>query len=166
MEMGAIRGSEVYCFDGIYVKELGSPSGIPTFVAVGVDYSVDERIEKLNQAIAQLEEQKSKLKEAIAPFMKNKLLLMKAPESKKTAVKTILNKVDGIDAKVKKVEKMITEQEASRYDRTKQLEINGVIEDDVTVQVGNKKKKFDKAGKRKGFIMYDKASFEIVFSRA
>jgi hypothetical protein len=38
--------------------------------------------------------------------------------------------------------------------------------DDVTIHIGNKKKKFDKAGKRKGSYLYDKASFEIVFSRS
>jgi uncharacterized protein (DUF342 family) len=166
MDMGAIRGSEVYCFEGIVVKEMGSPSGIPTFIAVGLDYSVDERIDKLNDASQKLEEHKAKLKEAIAPFMKNKLLLIKAPESKKTAVKTVLNNIEAIDGKLKKVEEMIAGEESSRYDRTKRIEVNGTIADDVTIQVGNKKKKFDRAGKRKGFIMYDRTSFEIVFSKS
>ena len=165
MEHGAVRGSEVYAFGGVKVKELGTPLGNPTFIAVGLDFMVDDRISKLQEAIAQLNGQKDKLKVAIEPFMKNKLLLLKAPEDKKTAVKSILVKIDGIDQKIKKVEQMIADQDAHRYDRTKQVDINGLIQDDVTIQIGNKKKKFDKAGKRNGFILYDKASFEIVFSR-
>jgi uncharacterized protein len=165
VESGAIRGSEVYAFGGVKVKELGTPLGNPTFIGVGIDFMVDERIAKLQEAIVQLNDQKDKLKVAIEPFMKNKLLLVKAPEAKKSAVKTILNKIDAIDQKIKKVEQMVADQDAHRYDRTKQLDINGVIQDDVTIQIGNKKKKFDKAGKRNGFILYDKASFEIVFSR-
>jgi uncharacterized protein (DUF342 family) len=166
LENGAVRGGECYAFSGMKVKELGSPLGTPTIVYVGVDFSVDDRIAKLREAIETIEGQKAKLKVAIEPFMKNKLLLVKAPESKKSAVKTILGKIDGLDAKIKKVEEMISAQEAGRFNRTKQVEINGEIKDDVTIVIGNKKKKFDKAGKRKGFIMYDKASFEIVFSRA
>ena len=166
LENGAIRGGECYAFSGMKIKELGTPLGTPTTVVVGVDFSVDDRIAKLRDAIQQLEVQKGKFQEAIGPFMKNKLLLVKAPEAKKSAVKTILNKIDGIGAKIKKVEALITAQEAGRYNRTKQVEINGEIKDDVTIVIGNKKKKFDKAGKRNGFIMYDKASFEIVFSRA
>ena len=166
LENGAIRGGECYAFSGMKVKELGTPLGTPTTVVVGVDFSVDDRIEKLREAIQQLEGQKGKFQEAIGPFMKNKLLLVKAPEAKRSAVKTILNKIDAIDAKIKKVEALIAAQEAGRFNRTKQVEINGEIKDDVTIVIGNKKKKFDKAGKRKGFIMYDKASFEIVFSRA
>lgn len=166
LDNGAIRGGECYAFSGMKIKELGTPLGTPTKVYVGVDFSVDDRIAKLREAIEQLEVQKGKFKEAIDPFMKNKLLLVKAPESKKSAVKTILNKIDAIDGKVKKVEEMISAQEAGRYNRSKQVEINGEIKDDVTIFIGNKKKKFDKAGKRKGFIMYDKASFEIVFSRS
>ena len=165
MEHGAVRGSEVYAFGGIKVKELGTPLGNPTFIAVGVDFLVDDRILKLQEAIVQLNGQKDKLKVAIEPYMKNKLLLLKAPEDKKAAVKTVLNKIDAIDQKIKKVEQMIADQDAHRYDRTKQLDINGIIQDDVTIQIGNKKKKFDKAGKRNGYILYDKASFEIVFSR-
>jgi len=60
---------------------------------------------------------------------------------------------------------MIKEQEINRYDRTKEVEIFGGILDDVTIQIGNKKKKFDNFGKRKGVIMYDKKSFAIVFSK-
>lgn len=164
LDSGAIRGAQVYAFGGMKVKDLGSPMGTPTLAAVGVDFSVDEKVEKLQDAIAQLEEQKGKLKEAIAPFMKNKLLLVKAPESKKSAVKTILNKIDGIDAKIKKVEGMISDLEAKRYNKGKQVEISGGIEDDVTIQIGKKSKKMDK-GKRKGVFLYDKDSFEIAFSR-
>lgn len=165
LESGAVRGGEVYAFEGVKVKELGSPLGTPTLVAVGLDYSVDEKLAKLDEAIAQLEEQKGKFKTAIEPFMKNKLLLLKAPEAKKAAVKTILSKIDGIDKKIKAVEQMKTDQEAKRYNRSKTIEINGDMMDDVTIHIGNKKKKFDKAGKRKGSYLYDKASFEIVFSR-
>ena len=165
LESGAVRGAQVYAFSGMRVKDLGSPMGTPTLAAVGVDFSVDEKVEKLQQAIAQLDGQKSKLKEAIAPFMKNKLLLMKAPESKKSAVKTILNKIDGMDAKAKKVEGMISDLEAKRFNKTKRVEINGGIEDDVTIQIGKKSKKMDK-GKRKGAFLYDTDSFEIVFSRS
>jgi len=91
---------------------------------------------------------------------------MKAPEAKKAAVKTILNKIEAINKKIKMVEQMKTDQEAKRYNRSKAITINGDMMDDVTVHIGNKKKKFDKASKRKGTYMYDKASFEIVFSRS
>ena len=166
LEGGAIRGGEAYAFEGAQVKELGSPLGTPTLIAVGLDYSVDEKLAKLDEAIAQLEEQKEKFNKAIEPFMKNKLLLMKAPEAKKAAVKTILNKIEAINKKIKMVEQMKTDQEAKRYNRSKAITINGDMMDDVTVHIGNKKKKFDKASKRKGTYMYDKASFEIVFSRS
>jgi uncharacterized protein len=164
LESGAVRGAQVYAFSGMKVKDLGSPMGTPTLAAVGVDFSVDEKVGKLQQAIGQLEDQKGKLKEAIAPFMKNKLLLVKAPESKKSAVKTILNKIDGMDAKIKKVEGMISDLEAKRFNKGKTVDIIGSIEDDVTIQIGKKSKKMDK-GKRKGSYLYDKDSFEIVFSR-
>lgn len=164
LESGHVRGCEVEAFDGVRVNKLGSPMGTPTTITVGLDFSVESKVAKLQEAISQLDEQKGKLKEAIEPFMKNKLLLVKAPESKKSAVKSILNKIDGIDAKIKKVEEMISQVEAKRFNRAKQVEINGEIEDDVTIVIGNKKKKFNK-GKRKGYILYDKQSFEIVFSR-
>jgi uncharacterized protein (DUF342 family) len=166
LEGGAIRGGEAYALEGMKVKELGSPLGTPTLVVVGVDYSVDDKLAKLDEAIAQLEDQKGKFNKAIEPFMKNKLLLLKAPEAKKAAVKTILGKIDAIDKKIKAVEQMKTEQETKRYNRSKTVEINGDMMDDVTIHIGNKKKKFDKAGKRKGSYLYDKASFEIVFSRS
>lgn len=166
LENGAIRGGEVYAFEGAKVKELGSPLGTPTLIAVGVDFSVDAKLSKLDEAISQLEEQKEKFNKAIEPFMKNKLLLLKAPEAKKAAVKTILNKIEAINKKVEAVEQMKTDQEAKRYNRSKTIDINGDMMDDVTVHIGNKKKKFDKATKRKGSYLYDKASFEIVFSRS
>lgn len=165
LENGAIRGGETYAFDGLKAKEIGAPLGTPTMVAVGVDFSVDQRIEKLNAATEQLQTQMKKYQEAVEPFTKNKFLLLKAPEAKKSAVKTILNKIEGIKKKMKQIEQMISGQESGRYNRTKEVEINGAILDDVTIQIGNKKKKFDKFGKRKGVILYDKASFEIVFSR-
>ncbi|MBF0198186.1 MAG: DUF342 domain-containing protein [Planctomycetes bacterium] len=165
IENGAIRGGEVYALEGVLAHELGAPLGTPTFISVGVDFSVDGKIEKLNGAIEQLAEQKAKYQEAIDPFMKNKFLLLKAPESKKSAVKTILNKIEGLKKKQKQIEVMISDQETKRFDRTKEVEINGAILDDVTITIGNKKKKFDKFGRRKGAILYDKKSFEIVFSR-
>jgi len=166
LENGAIRGGETYAFEGVKVKELGSPMGTPTLIAVGVDFSVDEKLAKLDEAIKQLDDQKAKLNVAIEPFLKNKLLLLKAPEAKKAAVKTILTKIAGIDQKIKQVEQMKVDQESKRYNRSKTIEINGDMMDDVTVHIGNKKKKFDKSGKRKGTYMYDKTSFEIVFSRS
>lgn len=162
---GAIRGGETYAFDGLEAKEIGAPLGTPTFVAVGVDYSVDAKIQRLKNASEQLEEQKKKFQEAVEPFTKNKFLLLKAPEAKKSAVKTVLSKIEAINKKQKQIEEMISGQDASRYNRTKEIEILGAILDDVTLQIGNKKKKFDKFGKRKGVIMYDRTSFEIVFSR-
>ena len=42
------------------------------------------------------------------------------------------------------VEQMKTDQEAKRYNRSKTIDINGDMMDDVTVHIGNKKKKFDK----------------------
>ena len=166
LKSGAIRGGEVYAFEGMKVKELGSPLGTPTLVVVGVDFSVDDKIAKVDEAIAQLKGQKDKFNIAVKPFMKNKLLLLKAPEAKKSAVKTILTKIEAIDKKIKVAEQMKTDQEAKRFNRSKQVEINGEIMDDVTLHIGNKKKKFNKAGKRKGSFLYDKSSFEIVFSRS
>jgi len=165
LEGGSVRGAQIYAFSGMRVKDLGSTMGTPTLAAVGVDFSVDEKVANLQQAIGQLEEQKGKLKEAIAPFMKNKLLLLKAPEAKKSAVKTVLNKIVGIEDKIKKVEAMISDLDAKRFNKSKQVEISGSIEDDVTIQIGKKSKKMDK-GKRKGRFLYDKDSFEIVFSRS
>jgi uncharacterized protein len=162
---GAVRGGEVVAYDGIEAKELGAPLGTPTKISVGIDYGVDEKIARLNAAANQIEEQKKKFQEVVEPYTKNKFLLLKAPEAKKSAVKTVLNKIEALNKKKKQIEAMVTSQEGARFNRTKQVEITGSILDDVTLQIGNKKKKFDNFGKRKGVIMYDKSSFEIVFSK-
>ncbi|MBF0245984.1 MAG: DUF342 domain-containing protein [Planctomycetes bacterium] len=161
---GSIRGGEITAFDGLEVKELGAPMGTPTLVTVGVDFSVDPKINKLREAITNLEEQIKKLQEAISPFMKNKLLLIKAAPDKQAAVKAILQKIEGLGKKIKEVEGMIQQLEGSRYNRTKEVKVTGQILEDVTIQIGNKKKKFDQKGSR-GIVCYDKTSFEICMRR-
>ena len=163
---GAIRGGEICALMGAKIKEIGTPLGNPTTLIVGVDFSVDERIGKLQKAIGQLDEEIKKLQVAIDPFLKNKMLLIKAPESKKSAVKTILTNIEGHKKKIKQIEAMIQDQESKRYQKSKEVEIDGAILEDVTIQIGNKKKLFSNAGKRKGKILYDKQSFEIVFSKS
>lgn len=165
IEHGSIRGGEVSAFKGVVAKELGAPMGTSTTVIVGVDPTIDGRIEQLKGGIKKLETDMGKLQEAIAPFMKNKLMLMKAPEEKKAAVKTILTKIETLKGKIQKIEEMIQQLEQKRYDKTREIRVTGKMLDDITVKIGNKQKKFPTNRGRTGIICYDKTNFEILIRK-
>ncbi len=162
---GEIRGGEVDAFAGVEVKELGSPMGTPTTVIVGVNHDVGETIAREQQGLEKLQADLKKLADAIAPYLKNKLLLAKASEGQKRAVLQVTNKLKEGQERVKAIEAKFQELELQRYDKGKEIKVSGGILPNVSVQIGKKKRKFTDANPRPGVVCYDKASFDVVFAK-
>jgi len=66
---GAVIGGEVFAQRGIDVRELGSESGVKTFVEVGTNYLVLRRISELDAAIGFCERNIQKINEGLKVFL-------------------------------------------------------------------------------------------------
>lgn len=165
IEFGDIRGGDIKAYEGVVAREIGSPLGTKTLVAVGEDLTVDGKIAALKQATEELEPEKKKLQDAIGPFMKNKLLLVKATPDKQKAVEGCLKRIEYLNKRAEQIDNKIQEFEAARYARDKTIVVKGSLVQDVEVAIGKKRRKFIDVQGRSGTICYDKSSFEIVMVR-
>jgi uncharacterized protein (DUF342 family) len=135
MERGTILGSTISALRGINVKEVGSPSSLPSKLVIGIDSRMEKKIAGLNLEIEEKEKEKKGVESKIADLRKEAETLEAsigelAQEEdsisiKDRSLKATLEKLKEVNdsENIAKVQKLIKLLHAKKFQVKKRLEI-------------------------------------------
>ncbi|MDQ7779858.1 MAG: FapA family protein [Planctomycetota bacterium] len=90
VERGSIIGGEITALGSVSAPMIGSPMGVKTAIAAGVNYSVGEKLREIREVIRSCENTIAKFNERLAPFLQNKEQLASLDVQKLEIVRNFL----------------------------------------------------------------------------
>ncbi|MBN2713061.1 MAG: DUF342 domain-containing protein [Planctomycetes bacterium] len=146
IERGTIIGGNVTAFRGIHADNIGSELGVTTRVSSGIDWTLQEKIDKINAVIEDLGAQIELINQDLQPMMESKGLLLKMSKEQKEGLQELIGKLRDMRDEMEKAEgeREMLESKVQRG-QVSQINVNNLLHPGTIARFRHTQKTFKDA---------------------